>query len=818
MDCVAVWRGFQVVAETMVVLVAAVVAAYPRLPRSARMGSASLGLSSGSAILVHFSGGYVEAHFHFFVVVVVVSLYQHWVPFLLTIAFVALHHGVFGAVAPDLVFNHPDAIAHPWKWAGIHAGFILAESVAAMYAWRHSEAAQREAQDVTRRLVVEHARLEERTAASALLQHVASAANESSSVADAIEGALVAVCSFTGWPIGHAYLVGSDSRRELVDTGIWHCRRSQVMEEFQQASQDTLLVPGVGLPGRVVEHGRATSIADLSADDNFARKEPAARAGLVSGFAFPILAGTEVTGVLEFFADAHQVVGDDLLALMDQAGTQLGRVIERSRAGESLRSSEERVRAIVETASDAFVGMDEAGVVTDWNRRAETMFGWTRAEALGRSVAELIIPPGYRQAHDGGLRRFVATGEGPVLGNRVELSALHRDGTEFPVELTVWSTSSEGQASFNAFVQDISERARNQAELERAYASISDAVDALERRNREVTLISEMAELLQSCENIEEAYEVVARYGGQLFGGGTGAMYVLAASGNMAEAVASWGDPLADDEAEFLPSACWGLRRGRPHEVGPAGGLACAHVAGGDRARTLCIPMVAQSEALGILYVRRGEGDEGGEAANAAEPAEDAQRQLALAMAEHLALAMANFRLRARLRSQSIRDPLTGLYNRRYLEESLERELRRAERNACPLSVVSIDIDHFKTFNDTFGHAAGDAVLASVGRLLLENVRGEDFACRIGGEEIVLILPDCSGEFAVERAEQLRILVRSLVVESHGRALGRITISLGVASAPAHGSTAEALLLAADAALYSAKAQGRDRTLVHTGG
>ena len=799
-----------VLAETAVVAIGAVVAGCRRLGRPARMGAASFGLASASAILVHFSGGYIEMHFHFFVMVAVVSLYQHWLPFLSTIAYVVVHHGVFGALDPASVFNHPDAIARPWKWATIHAGFILAESVAVIYAWRHSEAAQLEAENVSRRLAEGRRRLEDQTAALALLQSVAFAANDASTVDDAIGAALEAVCSYTRWPIGHAYLVSPESSAGLVDTGIWHGPAADAIEEFRKASQDVRLVAGTGLGGRVLEHGRATWIADVAVDANFARKQAAAHAGLVSAFAFPILAGNEVAGVLEFFSDTFHVVDDELLTLMDQVGTQLGRVIERRRATDSLRSSEERIRSIVETASDAFVGMDHHGLVTEWNRRAETMFGWPRAEALGRPVADLIVPASFRQAHHDGLERFLSTADGPVLGRRVELSAMHRDGSEFPVELTVWATGTHEQATFNAFIQDISERVESQRELERAYESVTDAVHALERRNREVTLISEMGELLQSCESLDETYEVVARYAGQLFDGGYGAVYVLAASRNIVEAVASWGDAVADDEAVFAPSACWGLRRGRAHQAGSAGGLVCAHAAASGAADAMCIPMVAQSEAFGVLHLRSAERPGG-----ATDAAGETRRQLAVAVAEHLALALANFRLRATLRAQSIRDPLTGLYNRRYLEESLERELRRADRGQRPLSVVSIDVDHFKKFNDTFGHSAGDAVLAAVGRLLLENVRGEDIVCRMGGEELMLIFPDCPGNTAVERAEELRHLIRNLTVEFHGQALGMITVSLGVAAFPLHGATGEALLLAADAALYAAKAQGRDRTLVH---
>lgn len=366
-----------------------------------------------------------------------------------------------------------------------------------MYAWRHSELAQIEARQVTEHLVAERGRLERQTAALALLESVATAANEASTVDDAVDLAVAAVCSYTGWPVGHAYLV-ADTTGELVDTGIWHSDGSCGMDQFKAASQQARLVVGVGLGGPVLRLARATWIADLASDPHFTRNEAAAAAaGLVSAFAFPILVGTEVAGVLEFFADDHLMVGEELLALMDQVGTQLGRVIERHRATALLRTSEERVRSIVETASDAFISMGAHGVVTDWNRRAEAMFGWPAAEALGRPVAEFIVPAQHRAADAGGLQRFLSTGDGPVLGRRVELAALHRDGSEFPVELAVWAMGSGEQTVFNAFVQDISERVRAQDNLEQAYRSVSEAVAALERRNREVTLMSEMGELLQ---------------------------------------------------------------------------------------------------------------------------------------------------------------------------------------------------------------------------------------------------------------------------------------------------------------------------------
>jgi diguanylate cyclase (GGDEF)-like protein len=185
----------------------------------------------------------------------------------------------------------------------------------------------------------------------------------------------------------------------------------------------------------------------------------------------------------------------------------------------------------------------------------------------------------------------------------------------------------------------------------------------------------------------------------------------------------------------------------------------------------------------------------------------------AIAVAERISLALANLRLREILRGQSLRDPLTGLFNRRYMEESLERELRRAARNNHSVALLMLDVDHFKRFNDTFGHQAGDTLLRSLGDFLTKRTRGQDSACRYGGEEFSIILSGVSVEAAKKRAELLREDLKHLTIEHVGQVLGSVTLSIGVAAFPGH-ATSEALLKAADQALYRAKAEGRDRVVV----
>jgi diguanylate cyclase (GGDEF)-like protein len=235
--------------------------------------------------------------------------------------------------------------------------------------------------------------------------------------------------------------------------------------------------------------------------------------------------------------------------------------------------------------------------------------------------------------------------------------------------------------------------------------------------------------------------------------------------------------------------------------------LLCGHVDQASRAGHLCVPLVGQGESLGVLYIQI-----------PAHPADTAALQrtqrFAVSVAAQMSLAFANLMLRETLKYQSVRDPLTGLFNRRHMEESLARELLRANRNHKPLAVFMADLDHFKEFNDSFGHEAGDILLREVGALFNSQVRGGDIACRYGGEEFLIILMDTNFDVALQRAETLRGQVRSLQVHHRGQTLRHVTISIGVAAYPDHGAAAQDIINAADRALYRAKASGRDRIVV----
>jgi diguanylate cyclase (GGDEF)-like protein/PAS domain S-box-containing protein len=326
----------------------------------------------------------------------------------------------------------------------------------------------------------------------------------------------------------------------------------------------------------------------------------------------------------------------------------------------------------------------------------------------------------------------------------------------------------------------------------------------LTQRSQRATMLAKMGEMLQSCISREEVFAVALGHAPKIFPTVPGAVAMLDSSRSAAEVTGSWSDCLLP-MAVFDPTSCWALRTGHPHLV-PAGDTTarCAHAAGVNHSY-LCIPILAQGETLGIIHFQ---------ATDAAPDLDATETSFKTTFAGQVGLSIANIRLREALRTQSIRDPLTGLYNRRYLEETLDREVRRAARAVQSLGVLMIDLDHFKKFNDTFGHDAGDAVLRETAQFLAKGIRAEDFVCRFGGEEFVVILPTADPEASQARAERLRSKMNELNVMHQGRTLGRITISVGVAAFPEHGKSPNELMAAADAALYEAKKRGRDQVVV----
>lgn len=352
-------------------------------------------------------------------------------------------------------------------------------------------------------------------------------------------------------------------------------------------------------------------------------------------------------------------------------------------------------------------------------------------------------------------------------------------------------------------IQDITAQRSIEATMHEVNAELQRSVTELQQRNLQATLTASMGEMLLSCMTRDEINAVVSEFGERMFPGSAGELAVT--DGSRLERAASWpgervGPVVADRDA------CWALRMRRPHvvEAGPSA-QRCAHL-GADETASICVPLIAQGEVLGVLSI--------GDRADGRwmhEGPEGIGRRLAQTMAEYVGLALANLNLREELREQSLRDPLTGLFNRRHLVETLERDLQRALRSGEPLTLLAIDVDHFKELNDTDGHAAGDEALRELGAFLAAEIRSGDVACRTGGDEFTVVLAGATLEQATARAEQLRAGARDLVRVS---GTWRMGISIGIAGFPPHGIDAESLHQLADEALYRAKRGGRDAVAV----
>jgi diguanylate cyclase (GGDEF)-like protein len=437
------------------------------------------------------------------------------------------------------------------------------------------------------------------------------------------------------------------------------------------------------------------------------------------------------------------------------------------------------------------------------------------SEDLALSRALLAIPEHAalpEQLLDAGshtMRRIEAL-VGPMLATELSLLALRREQTVFEGRLLMGVTF--GGTILSAWLllwlmRGLAVEITRSRALER---QTREAASGLEHSLAELALVSEQrgalaryASLLQSCHDVEEALRITGHVVSELIPDAGGRCYLLRASQDMAETAIAFGAPAVGSAEILQPDQCWALRRGRPYVVPHlADGVRCTHVdagATGSGSWSLCVPLLAQGTALGLLHVN------GNSAAGAA-----TAPMLLESVAEQLGLALVNLQLREKLRMQSLRDPLTGLYNRRYLDESLQREVVRCQRRGLPLAVLMLDVDHFKAFNDNNGHAAGDALLAAIAKALLSCTRSEDLACRYGGEEFTVVLVETNATDAMARAEQIRSVIAGTTVQHLKRTLGPCTASLGLAMLSDTALTPSELLEQADAALYRAKAGGRD--------
>ncbi len=470
-------------------------------------------------------------------------------------------------------------------------------------------------------------------------------------------------------------------------------------------------------------------------------------------------------------------------------------------AEEALRANESRYRAVVEDQTELICRFTPAGIMTFVNPAYCRYFHHTPEELIGKPISEDMLTDERRKAHRYlslfSYQSLVAVSEQWTTNAKHEQRCLQ--WTDRAI-VDMWGEVIE----FQSVGRDVTDLKQAESSLHQVNEQLNMRIRDLERRNYEISTLNEMSDHLQGCLTLFDSYQIIETYAARLFAGQPGALLLVDQETAQLQPVASWGDEPMRHLVQMIPS-CWLLHH--QHKLECNEFELCYHSYPDKACQRLCmcIPLISQKKLFGILRLW-GQPDE-------QLRSQEEWVQLATTVAEHMSLALANLRLREQLRFQSIHDALTGLFNRRYLEETLARDFLTAGRHNRPIGVIMLDIDHFKQINDTYGHSAGDEALRAVGTFLKHNVRGGDVVCRYGGEEFTIILPDTDLSDTLRRAEQIREGIQTLRITHNQRELRRITFSLGVATFPECGDTVQEVLQMADQALYIAKATGRNRVV-----
>lgn len=499
-----------------------------------------------------------------------------------------------------------------------------------------------------------------------------------------------------------------------------------------------------------------------------------------------------------------------------------------------------RLQAVLDAAVDGIIVADIRGRILATNPAVEKIFQYNADESLGQPLT-LLMPEPFHREHDSYLRNYLRTGEAKVIGIGREVVGLRRDGTEFPLDLAVGVIHHEDSTQFVGIVRDISERKAAQQEildlndrlsrtntelqvqikerelalqdLDLVHVRLETTLTELRQKSENTSLLNEMSELLQAAIDLPEVGAVMQAYCCRLFAADAGNLLFVNGDKDSLVTVFAWGDQ-QECESQIVHQHCWALRQAKPYPTTLIQrSLRCTHLHIGEARETICLPLFGQGEALGLLALRGGQALADIVMAHG----QHEQRSELLAFTEQVSLAVANIRLRERLHEESVRDPLTGLFNRRYLNHQLLRLWAAMRDNDQVLALLMIDIDYFKKVNDSHGHETGDLVLSDIARRLQRSSRPGDVLARFGGEEFVMVLPGTAQDIAQRRAMDICAELERNAVRLPSGADLKVTVSIGVAAARRSepGIDSALLLSRADQALYLAKDRGRNRVEVY---
>ncbi len=467
-----------------------------------------------------------------------------------------------------------------------------------------------------------------------------------------------------------------------------------------------------------------------------------------------------------------------------------------------------KIEALLNAVPEGAMEIAKDGTIIFANDNVSRLFGYNREELIGRSV-ELLVPPAARAHHAEKRNLFFESARSRPMGTGMQIYGIRKDGAEVALDISLTRIETSRGVVTYSLLRDAGARKAFERQLLETNTRLVTSVAALEQNALELRKLTELGDLLHSSTTESELIEIVTNSVKRLFPLLSGGLYLFRGSRSTAEAVATWGSTRDSLRQAVSRDDCWALRRGRLHSnTEIADEPRCLHFTDNVERPSQCIPLLAHGELIGVLHLHTEKFSDASELSGAC------RTQCIQALANQVALSTANIRLREALRDQSMIDPLTGLYNRRAMEEWFDRDIGNALRAERPMAVLLMDVDHFKRFNDRFGHECGDIALRELSAMLRRTLRREDIVCRFGGEEFVLLLQDTDPAAAAAVAETLRRNAESMNVCLQGQSLEPLTVSIGIASLGAHGLCSEELLRQADRALYRAKANGRNQVAV----
>lgn len=595
------------------------------------------------------------------------------------------------------------------------------------------------------------------------------------------------------------------------------------------------------LDGIVIIQDSILVFANQSALNIFSRTEEAARGRIFTDIIHPddrdsILHryNERISGQLTSpFSTCRIVRPDGEIRYVEVTGTvidyggqpadlaQIKDITDRKVVENELDKTNQKLERIIDSLPDPTFVINRERRIMAWNKAMESMTGASKQSMIGKGNYEYSIPlygdrrPGLVDlAINKSLQnplnyKNISSHENNVFAEAFVPCVFQGRGAQLWVTASLLIDESGNILGAIETLRNVTERKELEQKLQASNEKLTEMLEASETKTRAVSLIGEMVQWIDSCNSMEEATAIAGRYLNQLFNNNNGFLAFADTGKDVIEVAAAIGDPPGD--SIFHSEECWGIRLGKLHICEPDGKCqVCQHFGESYAGIYIEVPLVVQGHPLGLLCIEK--------KASVKDDGDDnnslwlsTTSEIAVRTAEPLSLALANTRLRATLREQANRDPLTMLHNRRYMEDALARELRRAGRKGRSIGFIMIDIDHFKHFNDKYGHEAGDLMLKSVADKIRGDIRMEDIACRYGGEEFLVIMPSAGLQDTYQRARHLHAEIAAIAFDYEGQYVSNITSSMGVSAFPDHGDDLSGLISVADRSMYQAKREGRNR-------